>query len=560
MIELFRRLFKHPILSVEILTATFFIAVFNLASPIFVISVLNRYVTCGFDGTLITLTAGMLIAVALQYGFRVARTRMLGPISAGPDMQLEQKVLGVLANARAGPLERLPNARIQETMGGLQTIQSAYDVSNIIAILDAPFALLYVTATYFLSPVLALIALVGILCALAMGGFSLLHTRKVTENLQDAAMAHKGLISSAVHSSDTVRAFDGKNFLFKIWNDQIQWITTLRLKLANRKEQAQSLILTSSLLMTVALYTTGAILVVKGNLTVGALIGANILASRSYQSVVRFVQTSYLLYKARRALRKLKEFTKLPVEPESGTAIKQYKGGIQFKDLGFAYPNSTAPLFESLSLDLKAGSILVVTGKNGTGKTTLAKLIMGLLLPSRGDILIDGINLRQIAPNWLRRQMIYFPQEPTFINTTIQDNITLINPDLPGTELNRIIRAADLRDSLDRTQDGLETRLTEGGRHLSLGIRRRIALARALVTNGMLAVFDEPTEGLDADGCQAVYSVLNDLSKTGRTIITFSGDPRISKGAHYILDLNEKPVPKISKRIQGEGNSGQNLK
>jgi len=560
MIELFRRLFKHPILSVEILTATFFIAVFNLASPIFVISVLNRYVTYGFDGTLITLTSGMLIAVALQYGFRVARTRMLGPLSAGPDMQLEQKVLGILANARAGPLERLPNTRIQEVMGGLQSIQSAYEVSNLIAVLDAPFSLLYIAATFFLSPILALIALIGVFVALAMGGFSLLHTRKTTENLQDASTAHKGLISSAVQSSDTVRVFDGKNFLFKIWNKQIEWITTLRLKLANRKEQAQSLILTSSLLMSVALYTVGAVLVVRGNLTVGALIGANILASRSYQSIVRFVQTGYLLFKARRALRMLKEFTKLPVEPDTGTAVKQYKGGIQLKDLGFAYPNSTAPLFESLSLNLSAGSILVVMGKNGTGKTTLAKLIVGLLLPSRGDILVDGIDLRQIAPNWWRRQVVYFPQEPTFINATIMDNITLINPEIPGTDLNRIIRMSDLRDFLDRTKNGLETRLSEGGRHLSLGIRRRLALARALVTNGMLAVFDEPTEGLDVDGCQAVYSVLNHLSKAGRTIIAFSADPRIAKGANYVLDLNEKPVPHLTEQLKGEEGSGNKEK
>ena len=547
--ELLKRLFSRPFLAAEILVATFFIALLNLASPVFVINVLNRYITYGFDGTLITLTSGMLIAVALQFGFRVSRTKMLGPISAGPDMDMSHNILGVLTGARIGAVNRFSNARIQETVGGLQAVQSAYDASSYTAFLDAPFSIIYVVATFFLSPILAFIALAGILVALAVGAVSLKLTRRTTESLQKVATAHRGTIFSATQSGETVRVFKAKNFLSGIWKEHIGKMTFLRLKLADRKEQSQSITQAANLLMSVALYTVGAVLVVRGSITVGALIGANILASRSFQNVVKFVQNGYQLHKAKEAEQQIREFANLPLEPDSGTALKQYQGGLTFKDVGFAYPGSAGPLFESLNLDLKPGSILVVIGKNGVGKTTLARLIVGLLFPPRGEILSDGISLRQIAQGWWRNQICYFPQEPTFINGTIRENITMIRPDIEDAELNPVIKEADLRNYTDRTPRGLDAPIVEGGRHLSLGIRRRIALARSLVTKGMLVIFDEPTEGLDAEGCEAVYGILNNLTKEGRTIVAFSNDPRVIKGAHYILDLNEKPVPKILNNV-----------
>jgi ATP-binding cassette subfamily C protein LapB len=311
--------------------------------------------------------------------------------------------------------------------------------------------------------------------------------------------------------------------------------------------------------MSVALYALGAVLVVGGSLTVGALIGANILGSRAFQSMVRFVQTHQLISRAKEASEELREFMTLPREAERGTALRQYRGSLGFRDVSFAYPGSRGPLFESLNLDLEPGNIVVVAGRNGAGKTTLAKLIVGLLFPSRGEILVDGMSLRQVAPGWWRRQIMYFPQEPTFIVATLRENLTMMNPAVEEAELNRVVKLADLRPFLDRTPDGLETRLPEGGRHLSLGIRRRLALARALVTNGALAVFDEPTEGLDSTGCEAVYQVLNVLVRAGKTIVAFSNDPLITKAAQVLLDLNQKPVPKVV-RVAVEGKEAQGLR
>jgi ATP-binding cassette subfamily C protein LapB len=202
---------------------------------------------------------------------------------------------------------------------------------------------------------------------------------------------------------------------------------------------------------------------------------------------------------------------------------------------------------------LPAGSTLVVSGGNGTGKTTLARILAGLIEPSRGQILVDGLELRQTQPSWWRRQIIYLPQEPTFLNATIEENLRMVNPQISPEELARAIDAAGVRRFLDESPKGLGTLIAGNGQFLALGIRRRLALARALTTDGMVSVFDEPTEGLDADGAAAIYRVMNELHERGRTIIAFSHDPNIVKGAEFFVDLNAKPVPRIGKAAPAGG-------
>jgi ATP-binding cassette subfamily C protein LapB len=328
-----------------------------------------------------------------------------------------------------------------------------------------------------------------------------------------------------------------------------------------RQGLIQSLTQSATALMSVAVIAVGAILVVEGKLDVGAMIGANILAVRALQPVSRFSQLGESFAKARRSLALLAEFSRIPLEPSSGSAKSDYRGAVELRDVAFIYPGSNTPLFESLSIKLPPGAILVVNGSNGTGKTTLARLLIGLLDPSRGHVLADGLDLRQVTPEWWRRQVIYLPQEPSFLNATIEQNIRVANPDIDNAGLNRVIDLAGLRRFLDESEKGFETPISQDGRQLSLGIRRRLALARALSTAGRLAVLDEPTEGLDKEGCAAVYGVLNELARRGHTIVVISHDPNILKGAHAVVDLTEKPVPKVTvlsreSAVSGAGHDG----
>ncbi|MCM2286828.1 MAG: ATP-binding cassette domain-containing protein [Desulfobacula sp.] len=544
--EFIHRLLKNPALAIEIIIATLLITILSLALPLYTIQILNRYVSYGFHGTLITLTMGMLIAILLQLGFRILRTKMACAVNQGPNDQLSLEVLTIITQAKSEPLDQFSKPRIQEALNSVQTIQNSYDAQNLNALMDAPFSLLFIAATYLLSPLLAGVALVSILIGLFTGWLSIRKSQQNSEQLLMESSKHRNLNYSAVNALDTVRAFSASIFLHHLWQDQLLKISTLQKKLTVTKELSQTLTLSGSSLTNVLLYAVGASLVVKGDLTVGALIGANILAGRASQNITRLVSTGYLLSKAKNAFKEIALMRRLPLEPSAGSSVRVYKGQIEFQDVGFAYPNTAHPVFESVTLNIQPGKAMAVYGRNGTGKTTLAKLLVGLLEPRRGSILADNVNLQQLAWPWWRKQVIYMPQEPTFINGTIRENILFMNPNLEEAVLNNILRATDLKPFLDQTPNGLETPITDNGRNLPLGIRRRLSLARGLVTNGQLVVLDEPTDAMDETGIKAVYQIMNDLMKANKTIIVLSNDPKILRGASLILNLNVKPKPELT--------------
>ena len=188
----------------------------------------------------------------------------------------------------------------------------------------------------------------------------------------------------------------------------------------------------------------------------------------------------------------------------------------------------------------------MITGANGTGKTTMACIMLGLLQPTRGQIFVDGVDLRQIQPEWWRKQVVYLPQEPVFFDGSIRENLLTNGADISEEELLAILQRVGLKQFLDESPAGLETSLAGGGRSLALGIRRRIALARGLITKGQLVVIDEPTEGMDQAGRVVMGQVVSELAQEGRTLIVCSHNANMLANRGIRLNLDVKPVPAVT--------------
>jgi len=544
--ELFRRFAARPVITAELLLASFFANLLALASPLFVIQVLNRYVAYGIDATLITLTTGVLAAIVLEMGFRQARLMIAATELAERDEQRAVGAFGVMVTAKTEALERIPAGERRETVQGLSTVETTYNAPNMAAVMDVPFALVFVAALFMLNPVLGGIASIFIVGAFLFSIVNQRLTQPITQQLTQVTGFGNSLISTAGRAADTIRAFGGHEPMMKAWRTFVEHSQTLRRRVSGRQGMAQTLTQSLQAVMGVAIIATGAVLVVAGELDVGTMIGANILAARGLGPMIKLAQLSDAMAKAEQALEKVRQLVLMPVEAEGGSALETYTGSVEFRDIAFAHGGAQAPLFESLSLTLQPGSVLLVRGRNGAGKTSLARLLVGLVEPTRGQLLGDGVEVRQMAPAWWQRQIMYMPQEPTFLNDTIRANIEAVNPDLDDEALNRVLRKAGLGPFIDESADGMETPITDNGRTLAVGIRRRLALARAIATEGRLVVFDEPTEGLDQEGCAAVYAIMKELAEAGRTIIVVTADPVIVRGARLILDLNAKPVPNLT--------------
>jgi len=535
------------------LVASLFINVLALTPPLFFILVFNRYVASGFDGTLITLSTGMVIALLFKTVFGLARNRIAEEMTGeGASVRLHQTFLQLI-RARVAGLQRLSGPRVLEAVHGPTAQREVFAPHNICAVFDAPFAMFSIVLIFFLNIQLGMLTLAGLVLTVVLTVHGQYALRGPSRELGETVATGRHLAAQAYSEQDTIRTFGAQSFLLRLWDTHLQRLQALRSRLFRVEGLNQNLTETSSLLLRAAIIALGAWLVVHGQLSVGTVIGISFLAGVPMALAGRFIRALSAMAVAREQTRKTSLLRELPLEPDQGLAKKSLAGGISFEDLAFAWPQAGGPLFESLTLHLPAGRFLAVSGRNGTGKTTLARMIVGLLEPTRGQIMIDDLNMRQIAPEWWRRQLVYLPQEPSFLNISLRENIRLANPELSEETLHSLLALSGLQPFLAKHPQGVEQTITEGGRLLSPGIRRRLALARALAVNGPLVLLDDPTEGLDTEGCRTILDRLKKFSSEKRTIIVMSNDMRLLNLADHFLDLNRKPVPTITRAGQQDG-------
>ncbi len=542
--EFFIRLRLMPLLTTQLGILTLFINILGFASPFFVMLILGSYVTAGFDQTLYTLSSGMLLALFMQLSLKQVRAGKATYISKDRDKKIDDMLFNVLTRGKAMALAYLPSGKQQEMVEHIQTVHQAYTPHYICAMLDAPFALAFVLATFWISPALAFTGIAGVLAIMIYAVITSAAQRYSFLQLQQTMAKLQAFITGAATSAETIRAFEADKLLHKKWKTSLSdffQASTLATKAKNQPGQTFQIF---TVLVRILVYAFGAKECVLGRIHIVDLIVANILISKGMQQAILVVEAGLQMSRARQSLDELKEFSKLPLQSGSGTALHSYQGRLSLQDVSFAFPGGTGPLFESFFITFHPGTLTLFHGANGVGKTTLARILTGLFEPMRGEILADGITLRQLASSWWHTQLVYLPQEPTLLSGTLKENLLVLNPAANDQELLLACNQANLSPFLESTK-GLHTEIPHGGIHLPLGIRRRIALARALVSKGPLVIIDEPYEGLDSEGCKTIQSLIQNFIRETRTVIVFSHDENIIKSPHVTVDMNKRPTPSV---------------
>ena len=298
-------------------------------------------------------------------------------------------------------------------------------------------------------------------------------------------------------------------------------------------------------LLVVLVVFSSAIQIFDGDMQIGTMVALNLLVARCYSPIVNVVK----LWRSRNEQSLNSEISNLLTLRDTDVGrseIKSFSGKVELRSLSYKYQSQKIKLYENFNFVFKPASVTVVTGSNGTGKTTLFRLLSGIIEPTNGSVLIDGVNLQQIAQGWWRRQLTAVPQEPNFLDGTILDNLLSTRGEVSDDEIARVIKDSGLSKFLDETELGLNSPVDTLAPKHSLGFRKRFALARAMLINGPLVIMDEPTEGLDADGAILFYRFLNQCIRTGRTMIVLSHDPAIIRGATTVINLDSRPFPKIT--------------
>jgi ATP-binding cassette subfamily C protein LapB len=546
MFFILRKIFADRALFFKLLVASLFVNLLALATPIYVIQVLQRYIAYGVISTLITLFFGIVFIVIFEFLFKNIRHRMARQYELG-NVTYANQILNKLVSIKTQIYEVSKKFRNDIINHHLSNIQNTFSATNIISMLDVPFTLIFLLALFLIHYQLGLITLFFL-------GLPFLVNRVLNERVhklsQQSVLDNNNsfrLFENVLTRNSTIKYFNILKFISNSWNLIANRIANTRENLETEKNLVSSFSGLIASLLTVFIIGWGATLAVDGQISVGALIGANILAARALMPINRLVILQDQISRMEDSYSELNRFSSYASEKSEGREIQDLEGKIVLQDAFFQYPEQKNPIFESLNLTVSPGELAVIVGNNGSGKSTLIKSLAGILEFTRGRFLLDDIEVSQIAEKWYRRNLIYSPQEPKFVDGSIKDNLigeTKIEQD----QFVKILTETNLISFINVDKNGVNKILDSSDDQLPLGIRKRMALARGMVNNGKTVYLDEPTEGLDSDGKKSVHNIIKNFKKEKKSLVIATNDQEIIDISDILVDLNSKPKPLVVKQ------------
>ena len=542
---------KNKFQSFWIIIASFLINLLALSGALYVIQVFNKYLNYKQDSTLIALTLGVLIAVALEFFLRVIRNFLLNKTTNLNVKNFSYKIINKLTSIK---LASSQNER-DEIFSNISPIDnnSLNIGESLISLIDIVFIVIFLLVIFMLSYKL------GIISFILVTLYSLLIFIKIKlKNYLEKKLTYflnqtNATINDIKKIPAAVRAFNASDVLIDKFRLNYARQRVRQNFLKNLLGFYSSISIIFPVFSTILIIFYGSQEVNLGFLTIGALVGINVLNSRIYAPITRFSVLNTFSKNDNSASFLKKNKSDIKYENHEGVMPKIFKGDIILKDLALGFNSNKTILFQRLNCTLPSGSVTVISGYNSSGKTSLCSSLMGLIEPIKGNILFNNIDIKNYNIKYLRRNISYVPQEIDLFNMSIKDNIK-INLDSSSSNYNndgfliKVIKMVGLDSFINNLTDGLDAQVQDNGKNIPRGIKKRIALARAIISDGKIVVLDEPTSAFDLDGLNKLYKILNDFRALKKTIIIASHDQNIIKSAGIIIDLSVKPIPRIGVR------------
>jgi ATP-binding cassette subfamily C protein LapB len=287
----------------------------------------------------------------------------------------------------------------------------------------------------------------------------------------------------------------------------------------------------------------GVTMIAEREMTMGGLIACSILAGRAIAPLAQISQLLSRITSTRTAYRQINEMMKMPPEGPEGDALKLSKvqGKIEFRNVGFRYPGAPERALDALSFTVNPGEHVALLGRVGSGKSTIARLVLGLYPPEEGLIMIDGSDIRQLDPRELRAQVGAAMQESVLLTGSVRENIQLGRPRVNDEELIRVSQISGTHQFMGQIANGYDLRLADRGEGLSGGQRQSIAIARALGGSPPIVLLDEPSSAMDAQTEGALIQRLQEELK-GRTVLLITHRPPLLQLAQRIILLEQGKI------------------
>jgi ATP-binding cassette subfamily C protein len=481
------------------------INVLMLTGSLYMLQVYDRVLPSGSMPTLIGLSILALAAYLLLGGLDWLRTRILSRIGARFDEMLSGRVF---AAAAALPLAGVTVGDSLHPLRDLDKIRGFLSGLGPVALFDMPFMPVFMAGCFLIHPWMGWIALCGAAAIVALTLLTEARSRAPLEALNGSALARHAFMEASRRNAEVVRALGMRASLtqrFAAFNGaHIQ--DSLRVSQVTLGSGAVAR--TFRLILQSAALGLGAYLVIKGEMSGGAMIASSILISRAMAPIEIAVAHWNGFAAARQGYRRVVAVLKAVPESRKRLDLPAPSALLSLDGVSAGPPGAPAPFLQGISFKLRAGQALGLIGPSASGKSTLARVLVGVWPTSRGEVRLDGATLDQWEADSLGRSIGYLPQDVELFDGSVAENIARFRPDASPKAIIAAGQAAGAHEMILTLPHGYETRIGEGGSILSGGQRQRIGLARALFGDPFLVVLDEPNANLDGAGDEALNAAI----------------------------------------------------
>ena len=513
-------LLKHRKVWRDVLWASLVLQLLALGLPLFTQAIIDKVVVHRTESTLIAVAVGMALFTVATAVLTWVRQYLVLHTGNRVDAVLACEVFTHLFALPPRYFQHRPTGVIAARLHGVETIREFVSSAAVTLVLDVPFLLIAVAIMFYYSVPLTLIALgiLGVIFILSMM-VAPVFQRRLNEQFTLGAR-NQAFLTEYIAGFETVKSLQLEPQLKSRYSGYLA--TYLQSGFLTRQIGNTYNVIANTLeqLMTLLILLVGAWIVMnpptggRGDaFTIGMLVAFQMFAGKLSQPMMRMVGLWQQFQQSSLAVARLGDLMNAPAEPFSLTPGRQTagRGHIEMERIAFRYADDLPYLYENLSLSIAPGRTLALMGPSGTGKSTLAKLLLGFYQPSDGRILLDGIDIRHLGANELRSTFGVVPQETVLFSGTIYDNLSLANPHASFEQIVQACTMAEIHATIEALPQGYQTPIGERGAGLSGGQKQRLAIARALLKRPKVLIFDEATSALDAETAEHFARTVNAL-------------------------------------------------
>ena len=513
--------FENAALYRDVLIAAFMVNLFAIAMPLFVMNVYDRVVPNGAIDTLWMLVMGIVIVQLGDLTLRTLRAYFIDLASQRVDVKLSarimEQVLGLKMAARPAAA-----GSFAANLRSFETVRDFITSATVTALVDLPFGLIFVAVIAWIGLPLVFPLLAGALLIMLYAWSVQSKLHQLTEETYRAGAQRNATLIESLIGLETLKFSGGEGVMQRKWEEAVSFLAKRGIQLRTLAASSINGAMWIQQLSVVLVVVTGVYLATEHEISLGGIIAAMLLASRGLAPVSQIAGLLTQYHQVTTALESLDGIMEKPIERPLGSRFvsrPKLNGDIEFTDVSFRYPGEDVDALRNISFHIKAGEHVAVLGRIGSGKSTLQKLILGLYEPDAGAVRVDGIDLRQLDPADLRRQIGHVPQDIMLFYGSLRENLTLGHADATDADILRAAQIAGIKPFIDRHPRGFDMLISERGESLSGGQRQGVAVARAFIADPPILLLDEPTGAMDSSGEKDVTRALQEFAAGKTTLL-----------------------------------------